>query len=103
MTKQQTIELLNSQMPSFYSREQVIDMITKIEDARIDLKKLRDSVVELIESNILSLDSGIVDYRSAEFSLSGNEILLDDVDLDTTVIRETILDGVEDLFEEEEK
>jgi hypothetical protein len=51
MTKNQTIDLLKSQLPGFYSVEQVINLIEKIEDdssrkiTTDDIERAIDNVV----------------------------------------------------------
>ena len=95
MNKQQTIETLQKQLPSFYSLEQVINIINGIEDNSNTLSG--DLVQAIIKStrNALNDDSGeLVDRDSAEFELGyDNRIELSCIDID--------VDRILDIFEEE--
>ena len=82
MTKQQTIETLQKQLPSFYSLEQVISIINGIEDNNT----LNDDSIQMIIKKIsrsLHESSELIDHDSAEFEISyNNTIQLSDVDVD---------------------
>ena len=95
MNKQQTIETLQKQLPSFYSLEQVIDIINNIEDNSNTLSG--DLVQAIIRStrNALNNDSSeLADRDSAEFELGyDNRIELSGIDVD--------VDRILDIFEEE--
>jgi hypothetical protein len=111
MTKQQTIELLQKQMPSFYSLEQVIKLISDIEDSpagltRTQMKNLCDRIKSRIEDNLDQMDfSSIIDRGTAEFSLKGNEIELEGVEVDSREVADEAVYGIaeeiEDYFETE--
>ena len=95
MNKQQTIETLQNQLPSFYSLEQVINIINSIED---NSNTLSDDLIQAIiksTRNALDNDSGeLVDRDSAEFELGyDNRIELSCIDVD--------VDRILDIFEEE--
>jgi hypothetical protein len=106
MTKQQTIELLQKQLPGFYSAEQVIEMIKGIEDTSAGLsseliRKLCQAITSRIEDNIEGMSSGdIVDRGTAEFSLNGNEIELEEVELDVRAIAEEAVYGIAEEIED---
>ena len=76
MTKNQTIELLEKQLPSFYSLEQVISLIKGIEEETPTLNE--DKIGELlgeietsIETAIRELDNGdVIDFDSVELTLN---------------------------------
>ena len=95
MNKQQTIETLQKQLPSFYSLEQVINIINGIEDNSNTLSG--DLVQAIIRSTRNALDndsSELVDRDSAEFELGyDNRIELSCIDVD--------VDRILDIFEEE--
>jgi len=95
MNKQQTIETLQKQLPSFYSLEQVINIINGIEDNSNTLSG--DLVQAIIKStrNALNNDSGeLVNHDSAEFELGyDNRIELSCIDVD--------VDKILEIFEEE--
>ena len=94
MTKKQTLELLEKQMPSFYSLDQVIELIKGIE-----VDGLYSEIKAHLEENIDEMDSEeAVDFSSAEFSLSYNEINLDDVKIDSREVASRACYGLPDLI-----
>ncbi len=112
MTKQQTIELLEKQMPGFYSAQQVISLISKISEGPSSLsagmiEKLVEALNDKIKDDLENTDSdALVDFGSASFELNGNEITLDTIDNCIEVdfedlIRDTITDILEAPEEEE--
>ena len=109
MNKQQTIELLQQQLPGFYSVEQVINIIKDIdemseptaplsltEDQLEDIKEKIYNAIDRCMGNMYSDD--LVNVDSAEFSLNGNEIQLDSVDVNTDEIADNINDAVVDTL-----
>ena len=74
MTKNQTIDLLKSQMPGFYSVEQVINMIEKIEDEKTKSFTVTPDVFGQIVEDITS---GIEDQNDR-----GNLIIIDDIEFE---------------------
>ena len=114
MTKQQTIDVLKTQLPGFYSVEQVIDLVTKIESSEAtggftkeQVLLLVDRLINEVEENVNNLDSDCIDKSTAEFSLNYNEVELDSVDFDTSDVRDAVINGLRDVaetfFEELEK
>jgi hypothetical protein len=87
MNKQQTIELLESQLPGFYSQEQVINMIKGIEEEKgFDSAQIAD-LIQCVEDKVSSVienadTEDMVDLSSAEFDISyDNKLELSRVDL----------------------
>ena len=106
MTKNQTIELLKNQMPSFYSLEQVIDIVNGIEETNFKIsaeaieglvRRVKDQLQENVD-NVPGSD--VIDCDSAEFELNRNEIVLDSVELDTRSLFNYVEEGVKDVIEE---
>lgn len=100
MTKQELLDILSAQNDCFYSLAQVIDMINKIEDpepitsknivvSQEDFDNFVDQVVERFQEEVRR-GTDFVDLDSAEFSLCGNEIELDSVELHTDDLEEVI-------------
>ena len=100
MTKQQTIETLQKQLPSFYSLEQVISIINGIEDNNT----LNDDSIQMIIKKIsrsLHESSELIDHGSAEFELDyNNTIQLSDVDVDIDKILEIVEEELNDCVEQ---
>ena len=104
MNKNQTIELLEKQLPGFYSVDQVIKIIQDIEGGEGNSFINIDQLVELIQAHIRDQISNMesdnaCDFSSAEFILSGNEIQLDCVDLEARNIASEAVCGLEDAIE----
>ena len=103
MNKNETIELLEKQLPGFYSVDQVIELIKGIEGGTNDFNI--DSLVEVIQEHIrneignMSSDNAC-DFSSAEFSLDYNTIELDSVDLECSNIASEAVNGLEDVIED---
>ncbi len=109
MTKNQTIDLLKNQLPGFYSVEQVINLIEKIEEAkattisseRIDAVTRR--IVETLEdehsnNNLVNLDDIELDFNNWD-----RKITINDVPMDFNLIRDLIEQELIDAFEEKEE
>lgn len=100
MTKQQTIELLKQQMPGFYSVEQVIEMISKIEETNNNvsfeaIERIAHSVTQSIVGSRIDLISNYdlsIDYH--------NRIDLDDIEIDEDQLNDIILAELRGLIEE---
>jgi hypothetical protein len=103
MNKNETIELLEKQLPGFYSVDQVIELIKGIEGAGEGFNI--PALIEVIEDHVRDQMGGMnsdsaCDFSTAEFSLSGNEIQLDCVDLESSNIADEAVNGLEELIEE---
>ena len=104
MTKQATIDLLKQQLPGFYSAEQVIDMISKIEPEVLDayefeftderIKTLVDNVVDEITDQGLDL---ISDY---DLSMNYKEVELDSIDINNHSVKGAVKSAVGNWIEE---
>lgn len=101
MNKQQTIETLQKQLPSFYSLEQVISIINGIEDNN---NTLNDDSIQMIMKKISRLlhdSSELVDRDSAEFEIGyNNQIELSNVDVDIDKILEIVEEELNDCVEQ---
>jgi len=100
MTKQQTIETLQKQLPSFYSLEQVISIINGIEDNNT----LNDDSIQMIIKKIsrsLHDSNDLIDRDSAEFEIGyDNRIELSNIDVDVDKILEIVEDELNDCVEQ---
>lgn len=105
MKKNETIELLEKQLPGFYSVDQVIELIKGIEaeegNAPFDITALVKVIQDHIQNQVSGMDSDdACDFSSAEFSLSHNTIELDSIDIESTNIASEAVDGLEDVIED---
>ena len=108
MTKQQTIEFLRTQLlvtSGFYSTEQVIEMISKIEEETPTETMSRDMAMKIIKVAQGSVESSIRDTDWTDFSydleLNGNEILLTDLDIPSSIFEDDIQTDLAIFFLEE--
>jgi len=95
MTKQQTIELLGKQLPGFYSVEQVIKMITDIEES--GSFEISDNMVNTLSRDIADALSNegtdiVDDY---ELSMNYREVELDSIDFSVSRIKSAVKDAIE--------
>ena len=112
VTKQALLEDLSNQNDCFYSLAQVINMINKIEDPKPepltpgnielseeDYDSFLDKVRERLEANFAAYGGDkFIDLGTAEFSLSGNEIELVSVDLDSDEVVDTAMECLENVL-----
>ena len=107
MNKQQTIELLQKQLPGFYSVEQVISIINDIDAGSSELSEeklneLTDGVYDIVEKKMRNADTrDIVDYDSAEFNISyNNQLELENVEISSDTISEMVSSEIKEYLTE---
>jgi hypothetical protein len=112
MTKNQTIDLLRNQLPGFYSVEQVINLIEKIEEEKT--ASISSEQIELITNKILEAideehnQGNIVNVEDIELDFNNwdRKITIGDVPINLNVIRdcveEELINSLEEKEEEEE-
>jgi hemerythrin-like domain-containing protein len=105
MTKNQTIDLLKSQLPGFYSVEQVINLIEKIEDDS-SRKITTNNIAEAIDKVVNWIDRNqdeVFEFHNAEFELDyNNQIRLTGIPVDTEAIKEVLENEFMDFGEVED-
>ncbi len=104
MNKQQTLSLLKQQMPSFYSLEQVIEIISKIEEPKATFLD-QDHIKKIVENVKRYVDLAIsnIDFDSCDYELEmdyNNTVTLSNVDIDSDDIANTVGRELEDLLDE---
>jgi hypothetical protein len=107
MKKLEVLEALKNQMDSFYSLEQVIKIVESIESEETKVNNITlTDIEEAIDKVIDTIDSGrvdIIDKSSAEFEISyDNRIELQNVDVDTSEIRDILFEIFTPLVEIDE-
>ena len=105
MTKNETVDLLKSQLPGFYSVEQVINLIEKIEEPKgLSERHIKDIAQCIIDDIEREVDHGnIVSFDDVEFDLNGREIEVTDIPVDFDTIRNCIENGLTDALEKIEE
>lgn len=109
MTKTQTVDLLRSQLPGFYSVEQVINLIEKIEEVpvkpKLSIEQLRDitnGIMRSIEEE--ANRDNIVCMDDVEFELNyDRRVEVTDVPINFDAIRDCIEEGLTDAFDPQEE
>ena len=95
MTKQETIDVLGKQLPGFYSVEQVIKLISDIEES--DSFEITDEMVNSLSSDIAealsSEGTDIVDDYA--LTMDYREVELDSIDLNESKIKAAVKDALE--------
>jgi hypothetical protein len=103
MTKQATIDLLKQQLPGFYSAEQVIDMISKIEPEVLEAYEFEfnDERIKTLVGNVVDeiRDLGIDLISDYDLSMSYKEVELDSIDLSSHSVKEAVESAVQNWVE----
>jgi hypothetical protein len=106
MTKNETLDLLKSQLPGFYSVEQVISLIEKI-DVGSSRKITTLDIDKAIEKTIDWMDiehREVFNFDKAEFELNyNNQIELVGVPVNTDSLREALENNFMDFGEAEDE
>jgi hypothetical protein len=109
MTKNQTIDLLRNQLPGFYSVEQVINLIEKIEEEKT--ASISSEQIELITNKIVEAideehnQGNIVNGEDIELDFNNwdRKITIGDVPINLNVIRDCIEEELINSLEEKEE
>lgn len=98
MTKQQTIETLQKQLPGFYSVEQVIKMINDIEDSESTGTFTDDQINELADQIADEIqDAGTDIIYEYDLSMSYREVELDSISFNNGDIVSIVKRAIESL------
>jgi len=99
-------ELLNNNISSIYTKQDVLDLLDKLdmESNTEHIKELFNNIKMEFSNDLTHVIEQIVDKDNIRLELCGNEILIDDVEIDTDVIvgvLEDVLDNLESVLEEQ--
>ena len=105
MTKQQAIDTINASFPSIWSKDDVLQLINKIDEGDkgfIDREKILEKIRESVDNAIGGMSNDdIVDCSECEFNIrNGNEIELESVSVNTSEIVDEVMKEVEDAIDE---
>ena len=104
MTKLQTVDLLQSQLPGFYSVEQVINLIEKIEDQpRVSMEviqEIENRIVRIIEDQDNQGNLVEEDDIQLEFCHNGREVEISNINVNFDTIRDAIAEVLTSTFPE---
>jgi hypothetical protein len=101
MTKQQTLDTLKTQLPGFYSAEQVIEMISKIEEPQSKGFSFNEEQINELVSSIVNevTDLGIDAIDDYDLSMNYKEVELDSIDFDDHSIKRAVNDAIDTWIE----
>lgn len=100
MTKQTTIDVLKQQLPGFYSVEQVIDMISKIEESEMSFKFTDEQISTLVGNVVDEIrDQGVDIIDDYELSMNYKEVELDSIDISSSSVKTAVKFAVENWVE----
>jgi hypothetical protein len=106
MTKDQTLAALGNQLDSFYSLQQVIDIVKNIEEGSsrkittYDLGRAIDNVISWAENN----ESSLIDLDSAELEMDyQNRVNVVGIPIQLENLREALENNFMDFGEEVEE
>jgi hypothetical protein len=103
MTKAETIAALGNQMSSFYSLEQVINIVSNIDEkgstSKEALERIVDNIMESLERDV----DRFVSKEDADFELTyDRRIEITDIPVDFDFIREAIENNLDELVNGED-
>ena len=87
-TVSQTIDVVKNSPSSIFTKDDVLNLLSSISNGDGSMTKaMVDDLMEQIESGINNVDpEDVVDKSTAEFSLDGNMIELDSIEVDSSYI-----------------
>jgi len=98
MKKNEVIKLVNESAGSLFTKEDVINLINKVEgESSVDLNELRERVISIVEDADPS-DIEISRYHTTFRITNGNEIEIDDADFDASHYVNAITHDIGELF-----
>lgn len=101
MTKQQTLDTLKTQLPGFYSVEQVIEMISKIEEPKANVGFNEEQIKTLVAHIVDEVtDLGVDAIDDYDLSMNYKEVELDSIDFDDHSITRAVNDAIDTWIEE---
>ena len=94
-TVNETVELVKNSPSSIFTKEDVVNLLSAIGSENGLNRDMVDRLLELIEDNLRNVDGeDMVDKSTAEFSLDGNQIELDSVEVDSSYVYDEVESAV---------
>jgi RNA binding exosome subunit len=98
MTKVEVIKKVNESAGSLFTKQDVINLVNGLEVSGINLETFKDRVLAIIDDSDTSAIE--VDQNNCSFEIrNGNEIRVEDVELDTDDYIRSIKHDIEELFD----
>ncbi len=102
MTKLEVIKKVNESAGSLFTKQDVINLVNGLEVSGINFETFKDRVLAIIDDSDKSAIE--VDHENCSFDIrNGNEIRIDDVELDVDDYIRNIKHDIEQLFESMEE
>ena len=99
MKKNQIIKLVNESVASLFTKEDVINLINKVEGNGLDFNELRDRVIAIVE-DADTTEIEVSEYGDTSFTIrNGNEINIESVDFNAQTFLNAIIHDIGELFE----
>lgn len=100
-TVSQTIDVVKNSPSSIFTKDDVLNLLNSISTGNSNLTKdMVDDLMRYISDGIHNVDSeDVVDKSTAEFSLDGNTIELDSIDVDASYIVDEVEHSVKHWYE----
>ena len=94
-TVNETVELVKNSPSSIFTKDDVVTLLSAIRSENGLTRDTVDRLLELIEDNLRNVDGeDMVDKSTAEFSLDGNQIELDSVEVDSSYVYDEVESAV---------
>jgi len=98
MTLENAIANVDKCISSVFTKQDVMDILQNLElKSNLTKSCLVEFITDYVEKQVNELDcQDIIDHRSVEFSLQGNEICLENVEVDSDDLSRNILGEIDD-------
>lgn len=103
-TFEQTLELVSNSPASIFTKDDVIKLMHEMEmetKFKVNVDGLKAAIKDSVEDMVGGMYTDeFVDYNSADFSLCGNEIQIDDISFNKGNLMDTIENTVNEAIDE---
>ena len=94
-TVNETVELVKNSPSSIFTKDDVVNLLSAIRSENGLTRDTVDRLLELIEDNLRNVDTDdMIDKSTAEFSLDGNQLELDSVEVDSSYVFDEVESAV---------
>ena len=98
-TVNETVELVKNSPSSIFTKDDVVTLLSAIRSENGLTRDTLDRLLELIEDNLRNVDGeDMVDKSTAEFSLDGNQIELDSVEVDSSYVFDEVESAINEWY-----
>lgn len=101
------MNLVSNSASSIFTKQDVLDILIRIESTPVEqqgkviTQNDMEEFIDYMSDQMQNLGSGdVVDFDSAEFSLNGNEIVLDDISTNIDSIIDDLSSAVREYFKD---